>query len=61
MCCGRSVVQKHSSSGGESSGWVVKYPDGNTQVKTTEISARLAAALVPGRHSHQAGIEQPPS
>jgi hypothetical protein len=49
MCCGRSVVQKYGSSGGDSpKGWVVKYPDSRSEVKATEISARVAAALVPG-------------
>lgn len=48
MCCGNKVVKDYGPGGAASStGWVVTYPDGKTEVKTTEIMARLAAARVP--------------
>lgn len=56
MCCGNSVATTYGTSGaGEPTGWTVTYPNGATETKTTEVAARLAAALVPGAKYAKAG------
>jgi hypothetical protein len=50
MCCGNTIAQTYGQQGDDSTqnGWVVTYPNGVKESKTSETSARLAAALVPG-------------
>lgn len=46
MCCGNRVVRARQASTADE--WVVSFPDGTTTVKSSEVSAKLAAARVPG-------------
>jgi len=49
MCCGNTIARNYGQAGdSQQTGWVVTYPNGATETKTTEVAARLAAALVPG-------------
>lgn len=46
MCCGnRTVVRRAEAAQTE---WVVVHPDGSETVKSSEVSAKLASARVPG-------------
>jgi len=49
MCCGRTVVTNQAARRvATPTGWVVTYPDGKSETKTSEIAARLAAGRVTG-------------
>jgi hypothetical protein len=46
MCCGNRVVTARAAQA--STQWVVVHADGRETVKSSEVSAKLAAARSPG-------------
>lgn len=58
MCCGSRRVSSSGTSSSEVTGWVVTYPDGTKQSKSTEVAARMAAALVPGASYAKVGSSE---
>lgn len=51
MCCGNRVVVARAAA--QTTAWVVVHADGSETTKSSEVSAKLAAARSPGARVEQ--------